>query len=218
MRPILSAIEYGRLLQNCSDDELRPIAAVIAGAAWELIGRHNTHKIVFLCGDPLRRVGQLSVEYLKQSGYEVSFAFLSRDELPDLLENVLICDMLFAPNEDEPLARKRQAWIKAVTAYPCPVFSVAVPAGVDPDSGWADGISVRSEITVAAGAYLRGLFCMTASIIAGRYGRREGRRERERGSSDSKFRMPSACCRPESGRHTRGTPAKPCCALVRRNT
>ena len=158
MRPILSATEYGRLLENCSEDELRPEAAVIAGASWEMIERHNPRKVVFLCDGPLRRLGQLAGAFLKRSGWEVSCALLSRDELPDLCDNVLICDMLFTPAVDESLPLKRRAWIEAMAASPCPLFSVAVPAGVDPDTGRAGVPAVRAEITVAPGAYLPGLF------------------------------------------------------------
>ena len=158
MRPILMATEYGRLLQSCSDDELRSMAGVVAGAAWNMIERHNTRKVVFLCEDILWRLGRLSGEYLKQGGWEISIALLSRDTLPVLLDNVLICDMLFTPMADESLSRKRMDWIEAMTASPCPIFSVAIPAGVDPDSGRAAESAVKAEITVAPGAYLSGLF------------------------------------------------------------
>lgn len=158
MRQILSALEYGRLVESWSTEELRPMAAVVAGAAWKMIERHNTRSIVFLCDDPLWRIGQLTGELLRQGKREVSLALLSRDVLPDLLDNVLICDMLFTPVSDESLSKKRQAWIDAMTASPCPAFSVTIPAGVDPDTGWAGATAVRSEITVVPGAYLRGLF------------------------------------------------------------
>lgn len=158
MRPVLSAAEYGRFLESCSKDELRPMAAVVAGAAWKMIGRHNSKKVVFLSDEPLRQLALLSGELLKQGGRDVSFALLSRDDLPDLLHDVLICDMLFTPAADASLSEKRQSWIEAMAASPCPIFSVAIPAGVDPDSGRAGELTVHAEITVAPGAYLRGLF------------------------------------------------------------
>lgn len=158
MRPVLSAAEYGRFLKSCSKDELRSMAAVVAGAAWEMVERHNTRRVVFLCDDSLWRIGQLTGELLRQGKREVSLALLSRDDLPDLLHNVLICDMLFTPVADESLSKKRRAWIDAMTASPCPVFSVGIPAGNDPDSGRVAESAVQSQITVAPGAYLRGLF------------------------------------------------------------
>ena len=158
MRPVLSATEYGRLLERCSEDELQPMAAVVADAAWEMIGRHDSKKVVFLSDEPLRQLALLSGEVLKQGGRDVSYGLLPADEQPDLLHNVLICDMLFTPAVDAPLCEKRRSWIEAMTASPCPIFSVAIPAGVDPDSGRAGELAVHAEITVAPGAYLRGLF------------------------------------------------------------
>lgn len=40
----------------------------------------------------------------------------------------------------------------------CPVISVAIPAGVDPDTGRADDQAVRAQVTIAPIAYLPGLF------------------------------------------------------------
>lgn len=158
MRRVLSAKEYEAFLQSRTNAELGPWAASVADAAWEMIGRSNIRKVLFLCDDPLWQVCQLSGKWMKRIRWEVSYALLSRDDLPDLPDNVLICDMLFDPIEDASLSQKRRAWIEAMAASPCPVLSVAIPAGVDPDTGRAGVPVVHAEITVAPGAYLSGLF------------------------------------------------------------
>ena len=145
------------MLQALSTAELQPTVAAVADALRELSERNAAKRVVFLCDFPLWKVGQLSGAYLQQSGFSVSWALLSQDELPDLVDAV-ICDMLFAPELDASLAQKRQDWIAAVAGSGCPVLSAVIPAGVDPDTGRASDPAVRSEITIAPGAYLRGLF------------------------------------------------------------
>ena len=152
MRRILSATEYGAVLAGLSDDELHRAAQAVAAAAKELTARHGLQRAVFLCGEPLRRIGQLSSEMLGGP-----IAMLSEDEFPDV-SDALICDLLFSTAWDEGLARKREKWIRRMGESGAPILSVAIPAGVDPDTGRAWSAAVQSQITLAIDGYLSGLF------------------------------------------------------------
>ena len=157
MRPVLAAIEYEMAMQALSSDEIRQAAAAVASAAETLMARHGLKRAVFLSGKPLQRIALHAAERLVQQGKGASVALLDENELPDLSE-ALVCDMLFAPSMDEALSPKRTAWIGAIDGSGCPLLSVAVPAGVDPDTGRAGEMAAKTEITVAPYAYLPGLF------------------------------------------------------------
>ncbi len=157
MRPVLPAVEYERALQTLSPDEIRQAAAAVASAADALMAKHGLERAVFLSGRPLQRIAIYAAERLAQQGKGASVALLEGDELPDLSE-ALVCDMMFAPSTDEALSPKRTAWIKTIAGSGSPLLSVAVPAGVDPDTGRAGETAAKAEITVAPYAYLPGLF------------------------------------------------------------
>ncbi len=148
MKRVLSATEYERALQALSPDELQREAKIVADAARKLMARHGLHRTVILCGGPLRKVGALAAELLN-----ASISYLYTDECPDL-SDCLICDMLFGSEADEGYA----AWVENLAFSGCPVLSVGIPAGVDPDTGKAHRPSLRAEMTVSPVAYLRGLF------------------------------------------------------------
>ena len=144
MRPILSAKAYQRLLSGLSPDQQRQVADAIACAARELMARYGLQRAVFLCGDALGKIGTLAAKQMEAA----EICFLPEDELPDL-EHVLLCDLLFAS--------RPESWIRAIVDAGCPVLSVGIPAGVDPDTGRAAG-AVHAEITLSPFAYLAGLF------------------------------------------------------------
>lgn len=148
MRRILSAAEYEAVLRDLSPDDVRRAASAIVDAARELMSIHDLDRAVFLCDRPLEQIGTLSADMLGSS-----VASLREDDLPDLSRS-LVCDLLFAPSDTE----KRAAWIKAVIECGCPVLSVAIPAGVDPDMGKVTSAAVNAQITVAPFANLPGLF------------------------------------------------------------
>ena len=150
MRRILGAREYEKAIETLTFEELSQAADAIISAARELMVRHGLGRIVFLCGEPLRKIGIQSAKMLR-----APIAFLSRDELPDLADAV-ICDLLFATDAGD--REKYAAWVKAMIDSGCPVLSVGIPAGVDPDTGRAGEMAVSAEITVAPRAYLPGLF------------------------------------------------------------
>lgn len=145
MRRILKVKEYERLLLSLSDDERRQAAEAIVSAARELMNRFGLLHAVFLCAGPLREVGILAAEQLCSL-----IVFMNRDELPDLTGSV-VCDLLLSSRVDD-------AWSKAVNDAGCPVLSVGVPAGVEPDTGRACNTAMKAQITVAPFAYLPGSF------------------------------------------------------------
>ena len=157
MRRVLSAAEYESFLRGRTSAELGPWAAAVVDAVGKLCERHHGKRVVLLCGGSLWRMGLLTGDALSRAGFDVTSALLFRDQLP-VLSGALICDMLFAPEAEPSLAPKRQEWIEAMAGSGCPCLSVAIPAGVNPDTGRADVPAVRAKITVALGAYLVGLF------------------------------------------------------------
>lgn len=148
MRRILSAKEYLKLLQGLFADELSEASAAVVSAAKDLMTRHGLDKAIFLCGRPLEKLG---VHAAKLLGMPI--VIIEEDDLPELKET-LICDLLFAAEGDD----RQQKWIEALIEANGPVLSVGIPAGVDPDTGRAGDPALRSEITVAPFAYMRGLF------------------------------------------------------------
>lgn len=144
MRPILSAIAYARVLQGLSPDKQRQAADAIGCAAQELMARHGLHRAIFLCGDALREIGTLAAKQM-----EAAEIYGDEGVMPPL-EHALICDLLFAS--------ETKTAVKAMADSGCPVLSVGVPSGVDPDTGRAAALAVHAEITVAPFGYLVGLF------------------------------------------------------------
>lgn len=157
MRRILSAAEYEKALRDIPSDESLQLSADVARSAWKLMERNGLDRVVFLCDDPLRQIAKQSLERLAQSGKKASMALLSKDQLPEL-SRTLICDLLFSTCEDDTFSRKRDLWIKAMSGPDRSVLSVAIPAGVDPDTGKAGDPAVQAKMTVALMAYLPGLF------------------------------------------------------------
>ncbi len=157
MRPVLTAVEYQQALQALSSDEIRQAAAAVASAAEAMMAKHGLERAVFLSGRPLQRIAIHAAELLAQQGKGASVALSDRDELPDLSEK-LVCDLLFVPSMDETLSSKCTAWIRSIDGSGCPLLSVAMPAGVDPDTGRVGETAAKAEITVASYAYLPGLF------------------------------------------------------------
>ena len=148
MRRILSQTELQEILQSLLLSEEQQLAAAIAGAARELMDTHGLDRAVLLCGEPLRRIGALSAKALG-----APLALACEDANLDLSRG-LIVDMLFAAKDDG----RRRGWIRAVKESGCPVLSVGVPAGVDPDTGRAADLSVYAQITLAPFGYLAGAF------------------------------------------------------------
>ena len=148
MRRILPAAEYESVLRGLSSDEVRQAALAVVDAARVLMARHGLERVVFLCDGPLDRIGALSAELLEAPRY-----LSSRDDLPDFSCS-LVCDLLFSLTDTSG----REAWIKAVNECGCPVLSVGIPAGVDPDVGKVVLTAVNAQITVAPSGYLPGLF------------------------------------------------------------
>ena len=157
MRRILSASEYEIALQKLSAENKDQAAEAVFDASEELMRRYDIERVVFLCDEPLYEIALRSAELLRRSEKEAVVALLFRDDLPDLSYGV-ICDMLFTSAADGATSMRRQAWIETMADLGCPILSVAVPAGVDPDTGRAKQFAVQAEITVAPGTYLRGLF------------------------------------------------------------
>ena len=148
MRRILSATEYEALLRSLSPEAMQQGLDVVAAAARELMAQRGLHRAVVLCGRPLQRMGGLVAAQLR-----ATMAVWPEDELPDLSDR-LIVDMLFSPAGDPRYA----AWIDAMEKADDPVLSVAIPAGVDPDSGKIRAAAVKAVLTVAPFGYLMGLF------------------------------------------------------------
>ena len=144
MRRILSAGEYAGVLRSLTAEQRQRAVGAIASAARELMARHGLARAVFLCGEPLREIGALAAKELG-TAIVVSIA----DELPDLAET-LVCDLLFLS--------VTEAWAKAMIDSGSPILSVAIPAGVDPDTGRAEALAVQAEVTIAPFGYLSGLF------------------------------------------------------------
>lgn len=145
-------------LQQLSDGDLRSVAAVVADAMWELKKRADLDRAVFLCDASLQKIAQCAAELLALSGMTVAvFCTAGLEDIPDV-RDALICDLLFSPALDEASAAKRAAWTAAMAAADGPIVSVAIPAGIDPDTGRAAATAVRAQITVAIKGYLPGLF------------------------------------------------------------
>ena len=139
MRPILSAKEYERVLWGLTQDQRQLAANAIVSAARELMTKHSLSRAVFLCGEPLREIGELAAKELEAN------VFSSWNDLP-FFSDALICDLLFSSsmkNNSRPLT---------------PILSVGIPAGVDPNTGRAADDAAHAEITVAPFGYLSGLF------------------------------------------------------------
>ena len=139
MRPILSAKEYERVLRGLTQDQRQLAADAIVSAARELMTKHSLSRAVFLCGEPLREIGELAAKELEAN------VFSSWNDLP-FFSDALICDLLFSSsmkNNSRPLT---------------PILSVGIPAGVDPNTGRAADDAAHAEITVAPFGYLSGLF------------------------------------------------------------
>lgn len=142
MRRILGAAAYADALNALSPAEVRQAADAVSQAARELMSRHGLDRAVFLCGEPLGPIGALAAKDLGAD------CILPGGELPEL-SRALVCDMMF-PGAEE--------WMRTVACAACPVFSVAIPAGVDPDTGIAGKAALHAQITVAPFGYLPGLF------------------------------------------------------------
>ena len=139
MRPILSAKEYERVLRGLTRDQRQLAADAIVSAAREQMTKHGLLRAVFLCGEPLREIGELAAKELEAN------VFSSWNDLPSF-SDALICDLLFSSsmkNNSRPLT---------------PILSVGIPAGVDPNTGRAADDAAHAEITVAPFGYLSGLF------------------------------------------------------------
>ncbi len=157
MRTVLSTREYERIITDLSPDEVRAVAAAVVKAAGELMAEHGLERAAFLFDRPMRSIALLSAQMLTEAGKETSAALVQRDGLPDL-NGSLIVDLLFASSQGETDLSKRETWIKAMICSGCPVLSVGIPAGVEPDTGRVENFAVRAKITVAPGSYLPGLF------------------------------------------------------------
>ena len=139
MRPILPAREYEQVLHSLTQDQRQMAANAIVSAARELMTKHSLSRAVFLCGEPLREIGELAAKELEAN------VFSSWNDLPSF-SDALVCDLLFSSsmkNNSRPLT---------------PILSVGIPAGVDPNTGRAADDAAHAEITVAPFGYLSGLF------------------------------------------------------------
>ena len=170
MRRILSATEYEKRLSNGSEGELQQAAHALAKTARSLMEQDGLHRAALLCAPKLTPLAKLTAERLCASGKSAVVYQLQKDELPELSDS-LICDLLFdgpGNGSNGSLFVERQKWIEVVVGSGCTVVSVAIPAGVDPDTGRADHQAVRSQVTVAPGAYLSGLFLHDGLDYCGR--------------------------------------------------
>ena len=157
MRRILFKTEFADALLSLSDSKVTAASSTIAGAVRELMGQTAYKKAVFLCSDPLEGMARSAANLLAASGTKTTVCALSMDDIPDL-RDALICDLLFSPSSDDTLTAKRAAWTEAMVVSGCPIVSVGIPSGVDPDTGRAANAAVRAQITVAIEGYLPGLF------------------------------------------------------------
>ena len=119
--------------------------------------RYGAEQAVFVCCELLYEIGCRSAKLLRRSGRKAVVIFLSRDELPNV-SRAVICDLLFSSTVCKELQQKQESWIRAIAAAGRPVLSVAIPAGVYPDTGRATQDGMHAMITVAPFAYLPGLF------------------------------------------------------------
>ena len=140
MRPILTAKEYERVLRELSPDQRQQAVDAIVSAARELMTKHGLSRGVFLCGEPLREIGELAAKDLDAA------TVLPAGEVLPPVSDVLICDLLFPSS------------VKSSIRSFTPILSVGIPAGVDPDTGRAPADAVHADITVAPFGYLPGLF------------------------------------------------------------
>ena len=88
MRPILPAREYERVLRGVTQDQRQLAADAIVSAAREQMTKHSLSRAVFLCGEPLREIGELAAKELEAN------VFSSWNDLP-FFSDALICDLLF---------------------------------------------------------------------------------------------------------------------------
>ena len=157
MRRILFKTEFADALLSLSDSEVTAASSTVAGVVRELMGQTAYKKAVFLCSDPLERIARSAASLLAALGTKTTVCALSMDDIPDL-RDALICDLLFSPSSDDTLTAKRAAWTETMVVFGCPIVSVGIPSGVDPDTGRAADAAVRAQITVAIEGYLPGLF------------------------------------------------------------
>ena len=89
MRPILPAREYERVLRGLTQDQRQLAADAIVSAAREQMTKHGLLRAVFLCGEPLREIGELAAKELEAN------VFSSWNDLP-FFSDALVCDLLFS--------------------------------------------------------------------------------------------------------------------------
>lgn len=157
MRRVFSAAEYAGALADLSPEERRLAAQALAEAAEGEAARRALPRVVLLYADDLlQELAAMAAELIEYSGLQTRIARLS-EELPDLCSAV-VCDLLFSRENSVALMSRKQRWITAVQEANCPVITIGIPAGVDPDTGKAGEGALTSTITIAPAGYVQGMF------------------------------------------------------------
>ena len=155
MKRVLSAAEYADVLCALSLQERQEIASAIAEAVQAEGKDRNLFRLILLCGDSfMAELAALTAEKLEAAGCKTQIACVEKgDDLPEL-KGALVCDYLFSVDGVE----RNRPWIEAVKRANCPVISIGIPAGVDPNTGEASSVALQAVTTIAPVGYLKGLF------------------------------------------------------------
>ena len=158
MKRVLYACEYLDEIKEMPHSDLAEIASEIADTAVQLMREHELHRITFLCDSIMSEIGGLMCRHCTDRyGLDSSVYNLACDDIP-ALTNCLVCDCLFSISGSDEGTGKLEMWISSIIESGSPVMSVGIPAGVNPDTGKADTIALRSIVTIAFDGYLAGLF------------------------------------------------------------
>ena len=164
MKRVFSVTEYKRALMALSSEERQRIASAAADAAKEEAEERNASCVIMLCCNGfMEELAALTAKRLEGTGLITKTACLDRDDLPALDRTVALDFLLFA-NGTAPKAR----WVEALQKSSCPVISLGIPAGVDPDTGAASAVAVQAVTTIAPLGYLKGLFLQDGLDHCGR--------------------------------------------------
>lgn len=154
MKRVFSATEYKRALMPLSPEERQRIASAVAEAARAEAEERNASCVILLCcGGFMEEIAALTAKGLEGMGLIAKIACLGRDDLP-ALAGAIACDFLLFADGTAPKAR----WVEALQRSSCPVISLGIPAGVDPDTGVASAVAVQAVTSIAPLGYLKGLF------------------------------------------------------------
>ena len=148
---VLSRAALLSALNQLSAEDRATLIRGGAQAARTLMARHGCQRVLFLCGRALRPLGAAMAEALLQAGIETTLPEGADSALD--LQGALIVD---AGLGAEPAWA--QGWMARVEAAGCPVLSLCIPAGVDPDTGCVAQKAFRASETLSLFGYLSGLF------------------------------------------------------------